>query len=352
MVTFLLVNVAMADTITTRNAQAKLAPGINLGNTLEAIPTVTAWGNPEPTDAYFTAVKKAGFRSIRIPVAWSQYADNDLRISPKWMAFATATVKKANRAGLYVMINIHWDGGWMQPTPVKQIEVNRKLTKFWTQIATNFREFDDRLLFAGTNEVMVDGDYGTPSAEVAAIQNGFNQNFVKTVRSTGGRNANRLLVVQGFNTDIDHSLKFNTQLPKDSAKVRLLFEIHYYSPYNFTLNEKSDIWQWGKMATDPAHTDTWGNEDYVDSQFQKVKAAFIDRGVPVILGEYACGMKPKYPGMDTYRKLWDGYVSRSAYRHGLIPMYWDTGSLFDRKMGQPKDVDVIQSIIQACIERK
>ena len=342
------VNVAAAEALSTRNVQAKMSPGINLGNTLEAIPTATSWGNPEPTDAYFRAVKQAGFRSIRIPVAWSQYTDTELKISPKWMAHVTNTVKKANRAGLYVMLNIHWDGGWMQPTIAKQAGANQKLTKLWTEIATNFRDFDDWLLFAGTNEVMVDGEYGTPSADTAAIQNGFNQNFVKTVRSTGGRNASRLLVVQGFNTDIGHALKFNSKLPTDTVKDRLLFEVHYYSPYNFTLNEKSDIWQWGKTATDPAHTDTWGNEDYADEQFQKIKSAFIDRGVPVILGEYACGMKPKYPGMDAYRKLWDGYITQSAFRHGLIPMYWDTGSMFDRKTGKPIDVDVIRSIIGAC----
>lgn len=319
-----------------------------MGNTLEAIPAVTSWGNPEPTDAYFRAVRKAGFRSIRLPVAWSQYADSDHRISAKWMTFVTNVVRMANRADLYVILNIHWDGGWMQPTPEKRELANEKLAKFWQQIATNFRNFDDRLLFAGTNEVMVEGDYGPPSAESAAIQNGFNQIFVRTVRATGARNKDRMLVVQGFNTEIDHAIKVNAVLPTDTVKNRLMFEVHYYSPYNFTLNEKSHIWQWGKTATDPAHTDTWGNEDYADAQFQKVKATFIDKGIPVILGEYGSGMKPQYPGMDVYRKLWNAYITRSAYSHGLIPMYWDTGGLFNRKTGNQTDPDVIKSIIAGC----
>jgi endoglucanase len=107
------------------------------------------------------------------------------------------------------------------------------------------------------------------------------------------------------------------------------------------LNDKSDVWQWGKTATDPKATDTWGNEDYVDAQFAKMKATFIDKGVPVILGEYCAGMKKRFPGMDEYRKVWDEYVSRSAYSHGLIPMLWDTGEILDRITGAPKDPDLI-----------
>jgi endoglucanase len=339
---------AQSEPLTTANALAKLSPGINLGNTLEAIPTETSWGNPSPTDAYMQAVKKAGFRSIRIPVAWSQYADANNKISTKWMSHVTEVVRKATKLGLYAMINIHWDGGWMQPTFASQPAVNAKLQRFWTQIATNFRDFDDHLLFAGTNEVGVANVYSPPTPENAKVQNEFNQVFVNAVRATGGRNANRILVVQAYNTDIDNAVKFNAKLPGDTVNHRLIMEVHYYSPYNFTLNDKSSIWQWGKTATDPKATETWANEAYADAQFQKMKTTFIDKGIPVILGEYCSGMKPKYPGMDAYRKLWNAYITRSAFTHGLIPMYSDTGGLFNRTTGQPKDPDVIRSIVEGC----
>src|SRR5689334_3059191 len=93
---------AVADEpLSDRNYLQKLSPGINLGNTLEAIPIETSWGNPKPTFAYFKGVKAAGFKSIRIPIAWSQYSDKDHRIDPKWMAHVTDVVRMANRAGLY-----------------------------------------------------------------------------------------------------------------------------------------------------------------------------------------------------------------------------------------------------------
>lgn len=325
-----------------------MTPGMNFGNTLEAIPTQTSWGNPMPNEEFFSGVRKAGFQSIRIPVAWTQYSDSENNIDPKWMKHVTEVARMAQKADLYVMVNIHWDGGWLQPTVEKEAKATAKLSKFWTQIAENFKDFDDRLLLAGTNETGVEGQYTTPAAENAKIQNSFNQTFVNTVRATGGKNRNRLLVIQAYNTDIDTCLIFNTEMPSDVVKNRLLMEVHFYSPYNFTLNEKSEIWQWGKTATDPKATDTWGNEDHVDEQFAKMKTAFIDKGIPVILGEYCAGMKDKFPGMNKYRLLWNEYVTESAVKHGMVPMLWDTGSIIDRNTGVPKDTELIGMIIKAA----
>ena len=144
----------------------------------------------------------------------------------------------------------------------------------WRQIAIRFRNYDDHLLFAGANEVMVDGDYSTPKTEYYTVQNSFNQTFVSTVRSTGGRNAYRHLVVQGFNTNIDHTINF-FKTPIDVIANRLMVEVHYYDPYNFTLNENTTLIQWGKNATDPSKTETWANEAYADGQFQKMKTKQI-----------------------------------------------------------------------------
>jgi len=333
------------------NVLSRMSPGINLGNTLEAIPQETSWGNPVPNTAYFQGIRKAGFRSVRIPIAWTQYCDAQNNVRPEWMRHITDVVKMARNADLYVMINVHWDGGWLQPTPEKKEVATAKLRKLWQQIATNFRDFDDRLLFAGTNETAVEGQYGTPAPENAEIQNSFNQAFVEAVRATGGRNRQRMLVVQGYATDIDAALKYNTVMPSDTVLGRLLMELHYYSPYNFVLNDKSDIWQWGKNADDPKHTDTWGNEDFVDAQFSKVKAAFVDKGVPVILGEYVCGMKKRFPGMNAYRLRWDEYVTASAVQHGIVPMLWDTGSALDRQTGAIKDAEVVRRVVNAAGSR-
>jgi endoglucanase len=332
---------------TSQSLAQQLTPAINLGNTLEAIPAETSWGNPSPTQTLMNAYKSAGFKGVRIPVAWSQYADANNNISPIWMAHVKQVVDQARNAGLYVMINIHWDGGWMNHTTYdQQAAINAKLTKFWTQIATNFKDYDDHLLFAGTNEVGQENT-SAPTAEYCAVQNSFNQTFVNTVRATGGNNATRYLVVQGYFTNIDHAVTCNAKLPTDTATSRLAMEVHYYDPYDFTLNGNSAIWQWGASATNPSATETWANEAWADAQFQKMKTNFVDKGVPVIVGEYGAYLKSQYPGMNTYRKNWIQYITKSMYQHGLVPVYWDTGGLINRSTGAQQDPDAISWIVNA-----
>ena len=331
-----------------------MGAGWNLGNSLEAIGGETAWGNPATTQALITAVKNAGFKTIRIPVSWAQYSDANDNISSSWMNRVQQVVDYAKSAGLYVMINIHWDGGWMQPTYANQSAVNSRITKFWTQIANRFKNYDDYLLFAGTNEVMVDGDYGTPTYEYYTVQNSFNQTFVNAVRATGGNNAVRHLIVQGFNTNIDHAVNFAT-IPSDSASNRLMMEVHYYDPYNFTLNANSNIWQWGAGATNSSAVETWANESYVDAQFQRMKTRFIDQGIAVILGEYGVISRTNIPGAENYRVAWNQYITRAAYTRGLVPVYWDNGytanngmGLFDRYTGAQVYPSLISAIINAA----
>ena len=239
--------------LTSLQLSAQMSPGWNLGNSLESTGSETAWGNPATTQALISAVKAAGFKTIRIPADWREYADANDHISSTWMARVTQVVNYAKAAGLYTIINVHWDGGWLQPTYASRGVASARLAKYWTQIANNFKDFDDTLLFAGTNEVMVAGDYGAPTAEYAAVQNGFNQVFVDAVRATGGNNAVRHLIVQGFNTNIDYTIAVNS-LPTDTATKRLMMEVHFYDPYDFTINSQSSIWQWGAAATDPSTT--------------------------------------------------------------------------------------------------
>ena len=333
-----------------------MGAGWNLGNSLEAIGGETAWGNPATTQALLTAVKAAGFKTVRIPVSWKQYADASDVIGATWLARVAEVVGYAKNAGLFAIINIHWDGGWMQPTFARQAEANARITRFWTQIANHFKAFDDTLLFAGTNEVMVEGDYGPPKPEYATVQNGFNQAFVTAVRATGGNNARRHLVVQGFNTNIDHTVNFAV-MPTDPTQDRLMMEVHYYDPYDFTLNDKSKVWQWGAGATDPAATQTWADEAHADAQFQKMKAKFVDRGIPVILGEFGAIRRTEYPGAEAYRLAWNGAIARSAWAHGLVPVYWDAGAatenhstgLFDRGTGAQVYPALIGALVNAAL---
>jgi len=326
--------------------------GWNLGNSLEAMGpgNETAWGNPAVTQQLISSVKAAGFDTIRIPVAWSVFTDStNYTIDPVWMNRVAEVVNYALSEDMYVIMNEHWDGGWLNhPFYANQDSLNNRLSIMWTQIATHFRDYDHRLLFAGTNEVMNEGDYGTPTQEYVDVQNSYNQTFVNAVRATGGINADRYLVVQGFNTNIDHTINFAV-VPSDSASNRLFMEVHYYDPYNFTLNTDSSVTEW------PSTVETWANESWADAQMQTMQSNFVNQGVAVILGEYGVVSRQSVSGHEASRVRWNQYITQSAVDHGLVPVYWDNGytgdggmGLFDRNSGNQVYPDIINALVGAA----
>lgn len=346
--------------LTSLELSKEMIPGWNVGNSLDAIGGETNWGNPKISQRLIDSVQEAGFNSIRIPVAWSKFTDEEnFIIDINWLIRVEQVVNYIIGNDMYAIINIHWDGGWMQPTYEDQEYVSNRLAIMWEQIAVFFRDYDDHLLFAGSNEVMVDGDYGTPTEEYYTVQNGYNQIFVNTVRSTGGCNHYRHLLVQGFNTNIEHTRRFFV-MPEDVVENKLMVEVHYYDPYNFTINANSNITQWGKNATDPQRTETWANEAWADAQFQKMKTKFIDKGIGVVLGEYGVlsrtdlGSDELNEEFESYRRYYMEYVTNSMVNHGLVPMVWDNGGtgnhgmgLFVRSTGEQYFPDIIQAIVSA-----
>ena len=55
---------------------SKISLGWNIGNSLEATGSETAWGNPKVSKALIDLVKQNGFNAIRIPCSWNQYMAN------------------------------------------------------------------------------------------------------------------------------------------------------------------------------------------------------------------------------------------------------------------------------------
>ncbi|MBX3009046.1 MAG: cellulase family glycosylhydrolase [Melioribacteraceae bacterium] len=353
-------NTDMRD-ISSIHLSRQMVPGWNVGNSLESIGGETAWGNPKISIQLIDSLKAAGFKAVRIPVAWSRFSNAaEFEIEQSWLNRVEEVVNYVLSNGMYAIINEHWDNGWIQPTYAKEAEVKKRLAAMWKQIAIHFRDYDDRLLFAGTNEVMVTNNYGTPIKEYYTVQNGYNQTFVNTVRSTGGRNHYRFLLVQGFNTNIDHTINYFI-MPKDVILDRLMVEVHYYDPYNFTLNSNSTITQWGKNATDSKKTETWANETWANNQFNKMKTKFVDKGIAVILGEYGAIARTNLgtPELNAehaqYRKYYIEFITGSIVKHGLVPFYWDNGGtgnyglgIFNRLTGAKAYPEIVKAVIDAA----
>lgn len=344
---------------------ARIRLGWNIGNTLEAIGGETAWGNPAVTPGLLRLVKDSGFDAVRIPASWDQYADpQTARIDPAWLERVRTVVQYALDIDLAVILNIHWDGGWLENhvTQDKRAENVAKQRAFWQQIATHLRDFDERLMFAGTNEPNVD------DAEQMTVLYDYHQAFVDAVRCTGGKNAWRVLVVQGPATDIEKTDALWTGMPFDSVPDRLMAEVHFYTPYNFTLMSADEDWgnqffYWGEgnhSATDTAHNPTWGEEETVDALLASMKARFVQRGIPVIVGEFSPTRRSNLEGeaLELHlksRAYYLEYVTRAALANGLVPFYWDNGvidqpgsGLFDRYAERVFDAQAIEALVRGA----
>ncbi|MBN1953137.1 MAG: cellulase family glycosylhydrolase [Bacteroidales bacterium] len=341
---------------------AQITAGWNAGNTLEAIGGETNWGNPQITQALIHLVKENGFNAVRLPCSWDQYTDQESgEISEAWMNRVKEVIQYCINEDVYVILNIHWDGGWLENncTEDKVREVNAKQRALWQQIATHLRDFDEHLLFAGANEPNVDDRY-----EMNVLES-YHQSFVDAVRSTGGKNSYRVLVVQGPSTDVEKTNNLMSSLPTDVAVDRMMAEIHYYTPYQFCLmGEDAD---WGKMfyywgadyhsTTDPDRNCSWGEESGVDYLMGLMNTKFIAEGIPVILGEYCVAKRASLTGdaLELHlasRAYYLEYVTRKARENGILPFYWDAGgmgnmgsALFNRNNNTVYDQRALDSVM-------
>jgi len=341
---------------------AKMHMGINFGNTMES-PGEGDWmaGN-KITESYVKFVKQTGFNAVRIPCAWNWSHLSDpakAKIDPAWLNRVKQVVKYCVDNDMYVMLNIHWDGGWLENNidKLKKDSVNAKQKALWEQIATTMRDFDEHLMFASANEPAAD------NTERMGILNTYHQTFINAVRATGGRNSYRVLVVQGPTTDPTLTYNLMNTLPVDLVPNRLMVEVHDYTPAAFTILTDGDV-SWGKMVyywgkgnhstIEPERNATFGEEDAIDSEFQKMKQKFVDKGIPVILGEYATYRrtadlgKPVPKDLEMHNKsveYWATYVTKQAKANGLLPFWWEVGNTLDRAKNEVKDQRLLDAII-------
>jgi hypothetical protein len=298
--------------------------GFNLGNSLEAV-----WGYTIPGQALYTAAANAGFNSVRIPCAWNTNTDQTTgQIDPAYMAKVKQAVDYSIAAGMYVVINDHWDNGWFENNIGDTVDpaLDAKMRNMWTQIATAFAGYDNHLLFAAANEPNI-----SRPAQTTALMS-YYQTFVNAVRAVGGNNTNRWLVLP-----IQGDASWVTTLPSDPTQGRLMMEFHNYTPTLFTITHTDQsygnaIYFWGPAyhySGNPSRNATWGEEGAIDAFHQQLTDQFVSKGVPVMIGEFGAYVTPGLTGADqtwnnASRLYWNKYVGDSARAHGLSPFYWST----------------------------
>ena len=319
--------------------------GWNLGNSLEAEGTETSWGNPATTADMIKAIKAEGFNAIRIPVRWGQHCDMPtMTIDEKWLSRVKEIVDWCLAEDMYVIINTHHDL-WLEhyPTNAKKAELNEKLGKLWTNIATAFADYDGRLAFAGLNEVNAEGNWGlTPTQENYDVTNSFNQTFVDAVRATGGNNAQRNLIVQSYRCNPTMGLT-NLVVPTDPTPNRLSVEFHYYDPYSYCSGAAGSYNYWGIAFSDKGTVTPDGNEKSLANFFLTIREKWWEQGLGVVIGEYGCSCHYTTADKATQEANMQYYMKclvSEARKNGFAAFVWDNNAygngsekfgIFDRK---------------------
>jgi endoglucanase len=304
-----------------------LGVGTNIGNTFENTQSwETGWGQPMVTQAYISGLATRGLKTVRVPVAWDTYAVNGTIDAAK-LDRVKQVVNWIIASGMYAIVNIHWDNGWIdneKGTPPYKLtdDIKTKFASYWKQIGAGFSEVGHQLILEGMNEEgrwTTDGmPYGNP--DIPPL-NQMNQLFVTTVRAAGGYNATRALLIAGFNTDFEKTCVPAFTIPTDPAgSGKLFLSLHYYTPYQFTILEDSTAFTtWGTTA----------DQQQLTTLFDKAAAFSTQRKIPIILGEFGVTSKRS---MDT-RIAWMTAVAKASVARGIVPVLWDTGTDISRADG-------------------
>ncbi|MCQ2252273.1 MAG: glycoside hydrolase family 5 protein [Bacteroidales bacterium] len=332
--------------------------GWNLGNQFDGMADgmnewwwadETNWGNPKTTQQLFDKLKEAGVKTVRIPVTWFCRATlesfNDgipnYVIRQEWLDRVHEVVGYAKKAGLNAIINIHHDGSadsketyegskeynfsnkWLYigdaaKDDSKNEIIKTQIAKFWAQIANEFKDEGDYLIFEGLNEIH-DGRWGwndyywgntVDGGKQYGILNEWNQLFVNTVRATGGNNATRWLSVPGYAANPEFTVNY-TNVPNDAAN-RIMIAIHYYGDdYDFALGNSNYAWSSKR-------------ENEVEPLMRKVYDKFVANNVPVYVGEIGCTNFDD-EGKEKNRRYFLEYTCRVLHNYYMSPILWDNG---------------------------
>lgn len=319
--------------------------GWNLGNSLDCANTgssynsepkyaVTKWGNPEPTQELFDAVKAAGFNTVRIPTTWYEHiqkdSNGDWEISPSWMAYVKKTVDFAYNNDMYVILNVHHED-WVnveQFTDTTKAVAAEKLEDIWKQISEEFKDYDQRLIFEGMNEPRQRTDPNDPNQGNVEWGGGYqyswdyindlNEIFVDTVRSQGSSaNNERLLMLPGYDASSGVNTVRAIDIPEGSGNVAL--SVHAYLPYYFG------------MATDDKANHTypgqsgWGADYTQELQqfFSNMKSVISEKNVPIIIGEFSAS---DFNNTDS-RVAWAKDYMKYAEDANIPCVLWDNNAV-------------------------
>jgi len=319
-----------------------LVLGYNLGNTLDASQDLktqtwfkpqtvydweTCWGQPVTTQEIVDAIAAKGFNVIRVPVTWFPHMDSDGNVQTEWMDRVETVVNYVLNTGCYCIVNVMHDSGsrgdrtdsiaWIVADANQYSSISPRYKKLWTQIATRFKGYGEKLLFEAFNEILDENyTWGNPSkASAYETVNKLEQDFVDAVRSTGGNNEYRNLICNPYSAGNSAEKMAGWEPPTDVHPNHILGSVHSYDPYNFC----NDNGEWNVETFDASC------QEEVDDVIARVAKRYDQTGTPYFYGEFGAIDDGKSM---SERIKYAKYVAQQFKSQGTTGLWWM--GLFDR----------------------
>lgn len=329
--------------------------GWNIGNSLDSTGGwidksepknfETAWGNPIITKELIHSVKESGFNAVRVPVTYLEKMDADGKVDEKWFARVKEVVDYVLAEDMYCIINVHHDTGggdeaWLRAdSEMYKNGMSEKFVYLWEQIADYFKDYDEKLLFEGFNEILdKKSNWGGSNKDSYDTVNKLNQLFVDTVRKSGGNNAHRNIIVLTYGASSANSQVSGFKIPTDTAADHLIAEVHIYDPSKFCNGEDK----------------SWDSKDEkeLDKIFERLNNKIITaQNVPMIVGEFGSQDNFNTNEYTAERSKYASYFVKTAKKYGITCFWWDDGGsmkIFDRLGAKPYCEPVIEAMVSAA----
>ena len=266
--------------------------GYNLGKTFNCCHTISDnnneidfWGTILPNKKVIKRIKSYGFKTIRFQVAYMNITSESEIIDPDWIKGVKKIVDWIISYGLYCILCINQEKEfWIK----EKIYILDKYSNFWKQIANEFMDYDEHLIFEIKNEIMsVDESFHRVTTYVALLD--VIQIFVDSIRNSTGFNIERLLVIPEVGTELEVINNYQYIMPIDPSN-KTAVSINYYFPSEFIPYYMPDSvicqYKYISMVYGVRPLSNWGSEDNYKKTleyFENIKNLFLDKGLIILL---------------------------------------------------------------------
>jgi endoglucanase len=286
-------------------------------------------GTTLPTKNIIRGIKKNGFKTIRFQILYTNYIYNDGNINSEWIDKIKELIKLIYSLDMYLILSIkHTRQFWNS----EKKNSKDKYINFWTKIANELINYDEHLVLESTYEIgylaYLNKKYDYFEDKVHYLS----QDFINTIRDSGGSNIKRLLIIPMISSDYELIFfdfdYFEYQVPKDPYN-KLAISMEYYFPleeYNYLSNlEPINLYNKLGYYDSLSPLMEWGlyhNYKNIINNFDFLKTNFIDKGFPVIFGEVGILNDYIKKNNSIEQFLYTLFSMSNEYK-GILPCLWD-----------------------------